>query len=62
MGTPLSESFPMRSRRLLLLLALTVAPLAAACVGSPTAPDATTTQTKPDSTASTARREQLPWN
>ena len=60
MGTPLPESFPMRSRRLLLLLALTVAPLAAACVGSPTAPDSTTTPTRTDST--TSRREQLPWN
>ncbi len=60
MGTPLPESFPMRSRRLLLLLALTVAPLAAACVASPTGPDAGASPTKTDTTA--ARREQLPWN
>jgi hypothetical protein len=48
----------MRARRLLLLAALTIAPLAAACVASPTAPDDSSTPTAIDSTR---RREQAPW-
>jgi len=49
----------MRTRRLLFLVALTVAPLAAACVASPTSPD---DPTPPPAADSTGRREQNPWN
>lgn len=49
----------MRARRLLLLAALSIAPLAAACVASPTAPD--DPNTPPTAIDSTGRREQNPW-
>jgi hypothetical protein len=49
----------MRTRRLLLLAALTLAPLAGACVASPTSPD---DPTPPIATDTTGRREQNPWH
>lgn len=59
MGTPLQESSSMRTRRLLLLAALTLAPLVGACVASPTAPDEAT---PPAAADTTGRREQNPWH
>ena len=49
----------MRTRRLVLLAALTLAPLVAACVASPTSPDDPSTPTAIDTTG---RKEQSPWN
>lgn len=59
MGTPFQEPFVNRARRLLFVVALTVAPLAAACVASPTSPD---NPTRPTPTDTTGRKEQSPWN
>jgi hypothetical protein len=55
---PLPESSSMRARRLLLLAALAVAPLAAACVPSLTSPETTP---PPANTDTTKRFEQNPW-
>ena len=49
----------MRTRRLLLVVAVVLAPLAAACSASPTGLDDSTTPAALDST--TVQKEQHPW-